>query len=51
MDGIGDTIRVSLTEPAENEIPAAYSILQGLNCFRKEFFLLGEIFFYEPPVF
>ena len=49
MDGIGDTIRVSLTEPAENEIPAAYSILQGLDCFRKEFSAWRNIF-YEPPV-
>ena len=29
MDGIGDTIRVSLTEDAVYEIPAAYSILQA----------------------
>jgi (E)-4-hydroxy-3-methylbut-2-enyl-diphosphate synthase len=29
MDGIGDTIRVSLTEPPEAEIPAAYGILQA----------------------
>ena len=28
-DGLGDTIRVSLTEPAENEIPAAQAILQA----------------------
>jgi (E)-4-hydroxy-3-methylbut-2-enyl-diphosphate synthase len=28
-DGIGDTIRVSLTENPEEEIPAAYSILQS----------------------
>ena len=28
-DGIGDTIRVSLTEPPENEIPVAYGILQS----------------------
>ena len=28
-DGLGDTIRVSLTEPAENEIPVAQSILQS----------------------
>ena len=49
MDGIGDTIRVSLTEPAENEIPAAYSILQGLDCFRKEFSAWRNIL-YEPPV-
>jgi len=29
MDGIGDTIRVSLTEPPEAEIPVALSILQA----------------------
>ena len=28
-DGLGDTIRVSLTEPSENEIPVAQSILQS----------------------
>ena len=49
MDGIGDTIRVSLTEPAENEIPAANSILQGLDCFRKEFSTWRNIL-YDSPV-
>jgi (E)-4-hydroxy-3-methylbut-2-enyl-diphosphate synthase len=29
VDGLGDTIRVSLTEPPENEIPVAFSILQA----------------------
>jgi (E)-4-hydroxy-3-methylbut-2-enyl-diphosphate synthase len=29
MDGIGDTIRVSLTEPPEDEIPVALNILQA----------------------
>jgi (E)-4-hydroxy-3-methylbut-2-enyl-diphosphate synthase len=29
MDGIGDTIRASLTESPENEIPFAYDILQA----------------------
>jgi len=29
VDGLGDTIRVSLTEPSENEIPAAQAILQA----------------------
>lgn len=29
VDGIGDTIRVSLTEDPENEIPVAYNILQA----------------------
>ena len=29
LDGIGDTIRVSLTEPPENEISVCYSILQA----------------------
>jgi (E)-4-hydroxy-3-methylbut-2-enyl-diphosphate synthase len=38
-DGIGDTIRVSLTEPPENEIPVARAILQacGLDRSRTEF--------------
>ena len=30
-DGIGDTIRVSLTEASEKEIPVCYSILQALG--------------------
>ncbi len=30
-DGIGDTIRVSLTEPPEKEIPVCYGILQALG--------------------
>lgn len=30
-EGIGDTIRVSLTEPPEKEIPVCYSILQALG--------------------
>ena len=29
IDGIGDSIRVSLSEPPENEIPVAYSLLQS----------------------
>ena len=29
IDGIGDTIRVSLSEPPENEIPVAYGLLQA----------------------
>lgn len=29
IDGLGDTIRVSLTEEPENEIPAAFEILQA----------------------
>jgi (E)-4-hydroxy-3-methylbut-2-enyl-diphosphate synthase len=38
-DGIGDTIRVSLTEDPEFEIPAAYSILQsaGVRISKTEF--------------
>lgn len=38
-DGIGDTIRVSLTEDPEFEIPAAYSILQstGARITKTEF--------------
>ena len=31
IDGIGDTIRVSLTEPPEEEIPVAYAILQAVG--------------------
>ena len=34
-DGLGDTIRVSLTEPAENEIPAARGLLEALEPFRR----------------
>ncbi|HAZ62255.1 MAG TPA: 4-hydroxy-3-methylbut-2-en-1-yl diphosphate synthase [Armatimonadetes bacterium] len=30
-EGIGDTIRVSLSEPPANEIPVCYEILQGLG--------------------
>jgi len=39
VDGLGDTIRVSLTEPPENEIEAARAILQacGLDRSRTEF--------------
>ena len=39
VDGLGDTIRVSLTEPPENEIVAAREILQacGLDRSRAEF--------------
>ena len=38
-DGIGDTIRVSITEAPENEIPVAYGILQsvGVRITRTEF--------------
>ncbi|GAB4454076.1 MAG: (E)-4-hydroxy-3-methylbut-2-enyl-diphosphate synthase [Bacteroidia bacterium] len=32
-DGIGDTVRVSLTEPPENEIPAAQKLVQPYNEF------------------
>ncbi len=31
MEGIGDTIRVSLTEPPENEIPVARKVIQYAN--------------------
>jgi (E)-4-hydroxy-3-methylbut-2-enyl-diphosphate synthase len=31
LEGLGDTIRVSLTEPAEEEIPAARAILDGVR--------------------
>jgi len=38
-DGIGDTIRVSITEAPENEIPVAYGILQsvGIRITKTEF--------------
>ncbi len=38
-DGIGDTIRVSITEDPENEIPVAYEILQatGVRITKTEF--------------
>lgn len=29
MEGIGDTMRISLTEPPENEIPVCYAVLQA----------------------
>lgn len=32
MDGIGDTIRVSLSEAPEREIPVAFGILQAARC-------------------
>lgn len=35
-DGIGDTVRVSLTEPAENEIPAALKLVKPYNDFREK---------------
>ncbi len=34
-EGLGDTIRVSLTEPAENEIPAARAILKGAEAYLR----------------
>lgn len=39
VDGIGDTIRVSITEAPENEIPVAYRILQsvGVRITKTEF--------------
>lgn len=35
-DGIGDTVRVSLTEPSENEIPAAIKLVTPYNDFREK---------------
>ncbi|RME19506.1 MAG: 4-hydroxy-3-methylbut-2-en-1-yl diphosphate synthase, partial [Bacteroidetes bacterium] len=35
-DGIGDTVRVSLTEPAENEIPAAKKLAKPYNDFLEK---------------
>ncbi len=54
-DGIGDTIRVSLTEPPENEIPVARAILQacGLDRSRTEFIACpgcGRTLFALSPV-
>lgn len=34
-DGLGDTIRVSLTEPAVNEIPAARELVAAVNTIRQ----------------
>lgn len=36
-DGIGDTIRVSLTEPPENEVPVAIAITQAINRIANNF--------------
>ncbi len=54
-DGIGDTIRVSLTEPPEDEIPVARAILQacGLDRSRAEFIACpgcGRTLFSLSPV-
>ena len=35
-DGIGDTIRVSLSEPPEAEIPVARELIDHINCTRAE---------------
>ena len=40
LDGIGDTIRVSLTEPPENEIPVARSILNYIKKKHKHDYIL-----------
>lgn len=50
-DGIGDTIRVSLTEPAEHEIPVAQAILAGLQTFQKETWQWAETHFEAPIQF
>ena len=55
-DGLGDTIRVSLTEPPENEIPVARAILQacGLDRSRAEFIACpgcGRTLYDISPVF
>ncbi|HKI97734.1 MAG TPA: (E)-4-hydroxy-3-methylbut-2-enyl-diphosphate synthase [bacterium] len=34
-DGLGDTVRVSLTEPAANEIPAARELVAAVNAIRQ----------------
>jgi (E)-4-hydroxy-3-methylbut-2-enyl-diphosphate synthase len=55
VDGLGDTIRVSLTEPPEAEIPVARAILQacGLDRSRAEFIACpgcGRTLFSLSPV-
>jgi (E)-4-hydroxy-3-methylbut-2-enyl-diphosphate synthase len=55
VDGLGDTIRVSLTEPPEDEIPVARAILQacGLDRSRAEFIACpgcGRTLFALSPV-
>jgi (E)-4-hydroxy-3-methylbut-2-enyl-diphosphate synthase len=55
VDGLGDTIRVSLTEPPENEIVVARAILQaaGLDRSRAEFIACpgcGRTLFSLSPV-
>jgi (E)-4-hydroxy-3-methylbut-2-enyl-diphosphate synthase len=55
VDGLGDTIRVSLTEPPEDEIPVARAILQacGLDRSRTEFIACpgcGRTLFSLSPV-
>ena len=39
LEGIGDTIRVSLTEPPENEIPVALNLIKKVRCFKRDFTL------------
>ncbi len=42
VDGIGDTIRVSLTEPPENEIPVGKQILSYIKQIEKHSIILKE---------
>ncbi len=35
IDGIGDTIRVSLTEPPENELPACWKIIEHIEKYKN----------------
>lgn len=43
-EGIGDTIRVSLSEPPENEIPVAHTILDHINALAERSTSLSQKF-------
>jgi (E)-4-hydroxy-3-methylbut-2-enyl-diphosphate synthase len=49
-EGIGDTIRVSLTEAPEKEIPVCYSILQALRAAENHGGICGLSFLWSHPV-
>lgn len=48
LDGIGDTVRVSLTEPPENEIPIANKIIMHSKSYHKHLELPEIELFYSP---
>lgn len=56
-DGIGDTVRVSLTEPPENEIPAAQKLVKPYNDFFNNYqktihnWLLEKHIKWTSPIF